>query len=197
MASASDVTVLLNEWQQGDESAVDRLFPLVYNEMRRIARAQRRGSAPATLNTTALIHEAYLKLVRADDLAVNDRAHFMSVAARAMRQILINYVTHQRRVKRGGGLQAATLLDDRSAAEDTPIDLLLSINAALEKLSAKNPRMGQVVECRFFAGMSVEETSIAVGAPVRTIEREWARARVYLTALLEDDDGGSFSTASV
>jgi RNA polymerase sigma-70 factor, ECF subfamily len=196
MASASEVTVLLNEWQQGDESAVDRLFPLVYNEMRRIARAQRRGSAPDTLNTTALIHEAYLKLVHSDDLAVNDRAHFMSVAATAMRQILINYVTHQRRMKRGGGMRAATLLDDHAAAEDTPIDLLLSINAALDKLSAKSPRMGRVVECRFFAGMSVQDTSIALDTPVRTIEREWTRARVYLTALLEDDDGGGFMAAS-
>lgn len=181
--------MLLQEWQQGNESALDQLFPLVYDELHRLARAQRRGSnAPHTLNTTALIHEAYLKLVDADHVTVNDRAHFLALSARAMRQVLINYVHHKRRAKRGGGQQAQTLLEHHHAG-DAPLDLLLSINDALEKLSARHARMGQIVECRFFGGLSVEETATVLGTSVRTVEREWTRAKLYLTALLDEGEG--------
>ncbi len=190
MAPPPQVTALLHEWQQGDERALGVLFPLVYDELRRLAHAQRRGPSPLhTLNTTALVHEAYLKLMGAEEVAVNDRAHFLALAARAMRQVLINYARDQRRLKRGGGRRALTLLDEHSARE-APIDLLLAVDGALERLAARNPRLGRVVECRFFGGMSVEETATALDASVRTVERDWARAKLYLAALLDEEGAG-------
>ena len=186
MASPVQVTALLNEWQSGNSGALERLYPLVYDELRRIARAQRRGSKlPQTLNTTALVHEAYLKLAGADEVSVHDRAHFMALSARAMRQVLINYIHHKGRSKRGGGREAQTLLESYPAGE-APLDLLLAINDALEKLSIRSPRMAQIVECRFFAGLSVEETAQVLDMSVRSVEREWTRAKLYLTSLLNE-----------
>lgn len=171
-----EVTRLLAAADAGDASALDRLLPLVYDELRRIAEAQLRGErAGHTLQPTALVHETYLKLA-GSDLPAASRAHFLAIAARAMRQALVDHARRRDRAKRGGGRRPVTLTGG-SWSEEMDLDELLALDAALDELDA---RQRQVVECRFFAGMSEQEIADVLDVTPRTVRRDWVKARAWL-----------------
>jgi len=179
MNDPSDITLMLTAARNGDQAALDLVFSRVYSEIRRIAREQlRRVGENQTLSTTAVVHEAYLKLVRSPAIAWADRGHFFAVAAMAMRQILI---THARRhlTQKRGGVRPVPLED-----VDAPIDLraahLVELGDALQRLSTVDDRLARVVDLRFFAGLSVEETAEVLGVTDRTIKRDWRAARAFL-----------------
>jgi RNA polymerase sigma factor (TIGR02999 family) len=175
-----EVTQLLLAWRGGDAGAFERLVPMVYQDLRRLARNQlRRDHAGWTLETTGLVHEAWLRLVDADRVDWQDRGHFLGVAARAMRQVVIEYARRRSAEKRGGGVRAATL-DEQVIPIDEHAEWLLDLNEALERLAAHRVRLARVVECRFFAGLSNEETAEALGSSVRTVKRDWTFARSWL-----------------
>lgn len=175
-----DVTVLLHAWKDGDVGAFDRLVPLIYQDLRRLARGQmRRWESGGTLSTTGLVHEAYLRLLRSKQISLNDRGHFLAVAARAMRQVVIEHARRHNAGKRNSGGRPATL-DEGVIAVESQTEWLLSLNQALDRLAEQRERLMQVVECRYFAGLSVEETAEALGTSVRTVEREWTFARSWL-----------------
>lgn len=180
MDERADITRLLELARAGDEAAFDRLFEAVYQQLRAIAHHRReRWYLDETLNTTALVHEAYLKLVRQDDVHWRDRAHFFAAASRAMRHILINYAERRRAAKRGGR-DAPVPLEDNPVADDDTAEELIAMDQALQRLEALEPRQARVVECRFFAGLPVLETAKAVGVSEATVKRDWALARAYL-----------------
>lgn len=168
----------------GNPDAVGEVFDRVYAELRRIARGETRRLAPSeTMNTTAVVHEAYLKLVAARDIAWEDRSHFFAIAAKAMRQILVDYARRSTAAKRGGGERAISLddFDSRHGAGGAPRhDEILALDAALTRLSALDDRLARVVELRYFAGLSVEETALTLGIADRTVKRDWRRARAFL-----------------
>jgi RNA polymerase sigma factor (TIGR02999 family) len=180
------VTRLLEQLDDGHRSALDQLFPLVYRELRGLAHAHRqRWYGDETLGTTALVHEAYLKLVGQQRLGARNRAHFLATAAQAMRHILSNYAEARRRLKRGGGVQTVSLdaMDVAPAAMDLSDDhaeMLEALDIALRKLEQTNARLSRVVECRFFAGMSIAETAAALHCSPATIKRDWVLARAWL-----------------
>jgi RNA polymerase sigma factor (TIGR02999 family) len=180
----ADITNLLIAHRDEQGRAVDRLMPLVYEELRRMARGQLRRLRPGqSLNTTGLVHEAYLRLVDASRANYRDRGHFFAVCAMGMRQIIVDYARRRGRQKRGGDgvvvpLDAAV---DPAARE---AHRLLEVDAALRKLSQQDERLARVVECRFFAGLTDEETAEALGTSVRTAQREWFKARAWLRAEL-------------
>jgi RNA polymerase sigma factor (TIGR02999 family) len=183
-----EITELILESRGGSSEALDRLFPLVYEEMRRMAhRALQRERASHTLNTTALVHEAYLRLVDQERAGWNDRAHFLAIAATAMRRILVDYARRQKRLKRGGERRPVTL-DEAMLVADQRADTLLALDEALASLGAMNERLSRVVECRFFAGLTTEETAAALQVTTRTVERDWQKARAWLYLRLEDQD---------
>lgn len=180
MQTTGDVTELLLAYKDGDRAAFDRLVPLVYNDLRRIARRQLgRGNPDRVLDTTALVHESYLKLVDGSRVDWQDRGHFLSVAARAMRQVVVTYARRRGAAKRGGG-SVQTTLDEGIVAIDGQAEWLMALDTALSRLGEKNPRLAQVVECRFFAGLSEEETASAMGVSLRTAQRDWMKARAWL-----------------
>jgi RNA polymerase sigma factor (TIGR02999 family) len=174
------VTDLLRAARGGDRSAFDALFPLVYEGLRRIAhRKLMRERSGHTFSTTDLVHEAYLKLLRLDRIEWQSRAHFLAVAAQAMRNILVDYAVKRKAEKRGGaggGVPAcATIVVKEAPAAD-----LLAVHDALNRLEALDPRQSRVVECRFFAGMSIEETAEALCVSPASVKRDWAVARAWL-----------------
>lgn len=177
---------LLIAAQQGDSAALEACFPLVYEELRAIARRQRRAwQGNSTLNTTALLHEAYLKIVNQARPGVASRDHFLAVAATAMRHILCSYARDQKRQKRGGGASLVSLshlehFAGSSGSSDDSADQLSQLGDALNKLSRINARYAKVVECRFFAGLSVEETAAALDLSPATVKRDWSFARAWL-----------------
>jgi RNA polymerase sigma factor (TIGR02999 family) len=176
------------EMRDGNDNALDRLLPLVYEELRRIARRQLRGQPMGhTLNTTALVHEAFLKLSGGTGLAWADRAHFFRVAARAMRQILINHAHRHATAKRGGRWRRIPL-EDAGLAVEEQAEMLLALDEALCRLAALNERLSRVVECRFFGGMTEEEVAMALGVSDRTVRRDWLKARLWLYAELVEDE---------
>lgn len=175
-----DITRLLLALDGGDQDAFDRLLPLVYQELHHIARRQLHRLRPGdTLATTGLVHEAYLKLVDQDCAGWHDRNHFFAVAARAMRQVLVNYVAYKQAGKRGGGQKPAPL-DEARLAAPAPATRLLELDAALERIGELDPRLPRIVECRFFAGLTESETAQALGISERTVRRDWQRARAWL-----------------
>lgn len=175
-----DVTELLLAHGRGDAAAFDRLVGLVYDDLRRLARAQlRRVPAGQTLDTTALVHEAYLKLVDQTRAHWHDRGHFLAVSATAMRQILIDYARSRVRQKRGGGAEHA-VLDEARVAATGEAEHMLELDLALKKLAEVDPRLVRVVECRYFAGFSEQETAEALGVSLRTAQRDWLRAKAWL-----------------
>lgn len=186
-ASTGEVTRLLEELDRGDDTALDRLFPLVYEELRAVAhRQRRRWQGDDTLNTTALVHEAYLKLVDRSRVGWESRAHFFATAAKAMRQVLMNYARDCRAQKRGGDSPKLSLeeiserLDGELALSDDTADILLALGAALERLERVNERQSRIVECRYFGGMTIPETAAALGISTATVSRSWAMAQVRL-----------------
>jgi len=181
----SDVTRLLREAEAGEDGALDRLIPLVYDDLRRIAH-RRMALEPDghTLNTTAVVHEAYAQLARQEP-AWNDRSHFVAVASRVMRHILIDHARSQGAEKRGGDRTPVALADAGLTSDPESLDLL-ALDEALDQLARHDERLARVVECRFFGGLTMEETAEALDVSERTAARDWRRARVYLYEILRD-----------
>lgn len=177
------VTRLLARVDRGEAGALDALFPLVYAELHRAAARALRIERPGhTLQPTALVHEAYLKLIGGGPIPSRNRAHFLGIASRAMRQILVDHARRRQAAKRGGGIRLETLGGAAADPADpaSGFDDLVALDDALERLSALNPRLRKVVEMRFFGGLSEEEIAAALGVTTRTVQRDWARARAWL-----------------
>ncbi|HEY7095366.1 MAG TPA: sigma-70 family RNA polymerase sigma factor [Terriglobales bacterium] len=188
-SSAADVTVLLEQLAQGNQQAGDRLIPLVYDELRRIAgRYMRREKADHVLQTTALVHEAYLKLVEQRSVEWQGRTHFYAIAASLMRRILIDDARKRIRAKRGGG-QSPVMLDEALVYSPGRSSELLEIDGALQRLAEIDQRQAKVVELRFFAGLSVEETAEVLGISPKTVKRDWSVARAWLHGELKGNHG--------
>lgn len=182
-----DVTQALNASTAGDTRALDRALPLVYEELRLIARRQLRSErADHTLSPTALVHEAYLKLVQLDRITWEGRAHFFAACASEMRRILISYARMKNAEKRGSGADHVPLENALHAAHSRPADLL-ALDEALTRLAELDQRQARVVECRFFAGMEVKETAEALGISPATVKRDWTIARAFLNRALRGD----------
>jgi len=181
----ADITSQLLAWRAGEPFAVDKLFPLVYDELRRIAHRQiSRERAGHTLDTTGLVHEAYLKLVDQTRTQWTDRAHFFAVASNAMRRILVDHARSYRTNKRGGAPLRVSLTDNMLVAEQRA-DTLLAVDEALTELAQLDERLSKVVECRFFAGLTEEETAETLGVTARTVRRDWTKAKGWLHRRLE------------
>jgi RNA polymerase sigma factor (TIGR02999 family) len=186
--SANDtVRSLLSEIRAGDRHAFDKLLPIVYGELREIAgRQRRRWDADNSLNTTALVHETYLRLAGTSVMAWEDRPHFMCVAARAMRQILLDHAKQKQAAKRGGGVRRVPLheieatLSGGPDASDAGADALIALDEALHRLHARDQRQTQIVECRFFGGMTIDDTAVALGVSPATVKRGWSMAQAWL-----------------
>jgi len=180
------VARLLEELRSGERGALDELFAILYDELKELARRQRlRWRGEYTLNTTALVHEGYLKLVGQAQVGVESRAHFRALAAKAMRHILCDYARERGAQKRGGGLGRLPL--DELKASPVPVvfssedsDTLVALDDALRRLERLDPRQSEVVECRFFGGLTIEDTATAIGVSPRTVKRDWAVAQAWL-----------------
>lgn len=180
MARRNGVTDALQRLQAGEQDALDRLVPLIYDELRRLARRQRASLGQGqTLDTTGLVHELYLKLAGQPRGAWKDRAHFFAVAARAMRHLLIDHAKTRRRQKRGGG-QPHLSFDETQVVIEQEAAELIALDEALTRLAAEDERLARVVECRYFAGLSDGETAEALGVSERTVQRAWGDARSWL-----------------
>jgi RNA polymerase sigma factor (TIGR02999 family) len=184
-----DVTALIASAQDGDERALSSLFTLVYRELRRLAHRRLAGSGGATLGTTDLVHEVYLKLSDANDWGVEGRAHFFSLAARAMRQIVIVHARARHAEKRGGAGLRLVDIDDADPVADPGTDpaSLLRLNDALDRLAADEPRLARLVELRFFAGLEVKEIAVLESVSDRTLNRDWRRAKAQLYSALHPE----------
>lgn len=177
--SAEQVTRFLTAWCDGDESALECLTPLIYEELRRLARRSMRRERPDhTLQSTALVHEAYLRLV-GQDVRWNGRAHFFAIAAQMMRRILVDHARAQCAEKRGAGVAPVSLEVEVAAAERQGVDLL-ALDEALTRLAQVDPLRSRIVELRFFSGLSKEETGAALGISTATVQRQWTGAKVWL-----------------
>lgn len=178
------ITALLDAYRSGDEADFDDAFEAVYDELRRLARVQLRGGGN-TLNTTGLVHELYLKLNDSKNFQVENRAHFLAVAARAMRQIIVDYARSKNAAKRGGDV-ARVPLDTNEIKVDDQAALILDVNSALDKIRNIDERLEKVFECRYFAGLTEEESAAALGVSVSTIQRDWRRAKAWMREALSD-----------
>jgi RNA polymerase sigma factor (TIGR02999 family) len=174
-----DVTWLLAEWAGGDEGALDRLMPLVYQELRRIAdRALGRERQGHTLQATALVHEAYLRLVQQHSAQFQNRAHFFAIASQVVRRILVDHARRRASIKRGAG--EARVILDMDVADDAPSVDALALDEALERLASLDSQQARIVEMRFFGGLTVEETADVLKISPRTVKRDWSMARAWL-----------------
>ena len=177
---AGNVTLLLSAWADGDEGALRELMPLVYHELRRIAQHHMSGQPPGhTLQPTALIHEAFVKLIGGGEKNFRNRTHFFAVASMAMRQVLVNHANARLARKRGGGAVNVSI-DDGEAAVQREATNVLALDDALKTLHVTDPRKSRVVELRYFGGLSIEETSEALGISTVTVTRDWQAARAWL-----------------
>jgi RNA polymerase sigma factor (TIGR02999 family) len=194
IGAPQDVTLLLLEWRSGDASALDRLIPLVYDELRRLARqCLRREHAGHTMQTTTLVHEAYLRLIDASKIPWHDRAHFFAIAAKLMRRVLVDDA-RKRRVRKRGGESTRISLDEAMVVSRERDAELMALDEALDGLARFSPRKCQVVELRFFAGLNIDETAAALGVSSDIVKREWRTAKLWLKRSLssgEDDGDGS------
>jgi RNA polymerase sigma factor (TIGR02999 family) len=184
----AEVTRLLIAWREGDGEAPGELFTLLYEELHALAHAQlRRRGRQQSLATTGLVHETYLKLAHQSRLDLRDRGHFLSLAARAMRQVVVDHARRRAADKRGGDA-VADVLDERAVAADVPSVDILALDEVLSRLESVDPRLSRIVEMRFFAGFSVEETAAALELSERTVKRDWQKARAFLYAELHPED---------
>jgi RNA polymerase sigma factor (TIGR02999 family) len=180
MASSQDVTELLRNWRQGDAAALECLVPLVYDELRKVARAHLRRERPShSLQATALVHEVYLRLVAVDRMTIAGRAHFLGLAARLMRQILVDHARRKRADKRGGDVTVVGLEDADQAVAPMGVDIL-ALDQALDEMAAFDPRQRDLVELKFFGGLTIDEAALSLGVSPSTVEREWAVAKAWL-----------------
>jgi len=187
MATQKDATELLLSLSNGNRDALNELVPIVYDELRAIARRRLRHERPDhTLNTTGLVHEAYLKLIQLDRVQWQSRAHFMAIAAQAMRNILVSHARSRKRIKRGGGAPHVPLEEVEDDLRVDDAERILALDAALERLAELNPRHARVVECRFFGGMTIEETAAVLEVSPATAKRDWALLRRWLGRELAD-----------
>ena len=180
--SSNQVSELLLHWGNGDRKALESLLPLVYEELRRLARSHLRQHRPNhTLQTTAVVHEAYLRLAENKSLKIVNRAHFLGIAAQLMRWILVDYERKRRAAKRGSGVVPLTLDEDigTPAANGRSVDLL-ALNEALDRLAKLDGQQSQIIELRYFGGLSIEDTSEFLGISPATVKRAWASARAWL-----------------
>jgi RNA polymerase sigma factor (TIGR02999 family) len=182
-----EITRLLISWRNGDQGAADQLFSILYQELRILARRQLHGGKDATLGTTALVHEAYVKLLESSRVDVKDRGHFFALASRVMRQIVVDYARRKTASKRGGK-EPKTELDENAGASSSTVQELIEVNEALKRLEALDPRLGKLVELRFFGGLSVEETAEILETSDRTVKRDWQKARAFLYHELRRDE---------
>jgi RNA polymerase sigma factor (TIGR02999 family) len=179
-SSTQQVSQLLSAWRAGDIAAFDRLMPMVYDELRRLAhRYMRRGPAGQTLQTTALVHEAYLRLAGHRDVDWQDRTHFFAVCAQVMRGLMVDRARSRQAIKRGGGLHHVEFKEETAPA-GTQDEKLLALDEALQRLATLDPRKTRIVEMRYFGGMSVEETAEVLKVSPITVKREWSKARAWL-----------------
>lgn len=176
----SNTTQLLARARSGAPEAREELLALVYGELRRIARGQLKRQNGASLVTTELVHEAFLKLYSGPGADANDRAHFLALAATAMRQVLIDHFRARQAEKRGGGVEAATLETFHGAPLEDRGGVVLAVHDALERLGRFDARLAKLVECRFFGGMNEDEIGVALGVSKRTVSREWRQAKAWL-----------------
>ncbi|MEO0559221.1 MAG: ECF-type sigma factor, partial [Bacteroidota bacterium] len=183
--SGGDTLALLTASQAGDASASTALFDAVYGELRRLARRSRHGGASETLNTTALVHEAYLKIVDRTKVSFEDRGHLLGVAAKAMRHVLVDYARAQNAQKRGGGIRPELLRE--TLVGEAPPEEVLALDEALKQLAVAAPRQARIVECRFFGGLTAAETAAALGVSEATVHRGWRMARARLFQSLRED----------
>jgi len=180
-----DLTQLLTDWRNGDRTALDQMTPLLYEELRRLARYFLASERPNhTLQPTALVHEAYIRLIDQHSVDWRNRAHFLGLAASMMRRILINHAEARAAAKRNAGDAALALEDALGVFSDPRIDLL-ELNRSLDRLTSLDPRQGQVVELRYFGGLSVDETAEVLGISPATVKREWSTAKVWLLHQME------------
>ena len=177
-----EITALLREHAAGKDGAFDRLFSHIYDDLRRMARGRLAGGRPGSLDTTGLVHEAYLRLVGRADADWNDRGHFFAIASLSMRSVIVDQARRLKSAKRGGDLIRVTADDGAQLA--TQVEEILAVNDALERLEADHPRQVRIVEHRYFAGLTVEEAAAAMGVSRRTAQVLWARARDWLRAEL-------------
>lgn len=175
----ADPTALLTEWRSGNQAALDALFQLIYEDLRRRARHALRGQTGHTLTTTALVHETYLKLMAVEKLSWNDRAHFAALAARAMRHVLLNYARRNRTAKRGND-PVQVDIDEVPILTDTGADHILALDEALERLEAIDERLCRTVVLRYYGGLTIEETAEALGVAPSTVKLDWQKARAWL-----------------
>lgn len=182
----SDVESLLLAARNDDSQAMNRLFEVLYDDLRLLARAKLRRSAPMTvLDTTALVHESYLRFLRTGDLKVEDRPHFLAYAARVMRSIVVDLIRSRLADRHGGDALHVTLNTEIAESASVREDEVILVNDALEELATIDPRLVKVVEMRYFAGMSEDEIAESLGVSVRTVERDWEKARLFLYRALK------------
>ena len=182
--SSGPVSELLVRWRGGDQAALEALLPLVYDELRRLAHHYLKAERPNhTLQSTALVHEAYLRLAGQEPLQLQDRAHFFGVAAHLMREILVDHARSRRAAKRDFGYQI-TLDEGVLASQENSLDLF-TLDSALNQLMRRDPQQARIVEMRFFAGLTIEETSIVLGVSPATVKRDWVTARAWLHREME------------
>ena len=173
------VTALLSRWREGDTAVLDQLVPMVYDELRRLARAHLRAERNPSLQPTALVHELYLRLADSDRMIIRDRTHFFAIAARVMRQVLVDHARRRLADKRGGSVTIIGLEPIMEPARPPGVDILV-IDEALDQLMAVDARLCRVVELKFFAGLNIEETAEALEVSTATVERDWAMAKAWL-----------------
>jgi len=191
VTEGSDITVLLRRIQAGDREAVVELTPLVYDDLKAIAKQQRaRWRGDDTMSVTVLVHDAYLRLVERTQASWFSSEHFFAVASRAMRQLLVSYARRRRALKRGGPGQSLEL-EEVQLAEDDQLERILIVDQALDQLSELSDPQARIVEARFFAGLTDDEIAASMGVSDRTVRREWSKARAWLRMTLAPEDAAS------
>ena len=183
MAEPGEITLLLRRWEEGDARALDQLMPLMYERLRQLARQRLRSEPDTSLNTTGLVHEAYLKLVDSPGVHVQDRGHFLGLASRVMRHLLVDHARTRRAAKRGLGI-APLKLDDADWIPDDAVEPTIELDEALQRLAALDERRSRILEQHYFGGLSLEETAEALGVSLATVKRELRAARAWLAVEL-------------
>ncbi len=184
MALSTDITDLLRRWGEGDATALDQLFPVVYDRMRQLAHQRLRSEPDASLNTTALVHEAYLRLVDSPRVDLRDRGHFLGLASRVMRHLLVDHARARKAGKRGLGATPVPL-EDATWLPDEKVDAIAELDEALQRLDAIDERRARILEQRYFGGLTLEETAEALGISLATVKRELRSARAWLALELQ------------
>jgi RNA polymerase sigma factor (TIGR02999 family) len=182
-----DITRLLRRWGEGDPAAFDQLVPIVYDRLRQLARHRLRRDPGATLDTTGLVHEAYLKLASSAQADLRDRGHFLALASRVMRNLLADHARARRAAKRGGGAASVVLVEEAAWMPDAALDAVAALDEALVRLEALDVRQSRIIEQRYFGGLSLEETADAMGVSLATVKRDLRSARAWLAAELADE----------